>query len=84
MPEPVTAVGRESFLSVACECGGRTVGEAVNVTVGCAVGAGIVWVGAVEATLFLQPPTTTTIPTKDNDKSTAAFRKLPLCIAKPP
>jgi hypothetical protein len=64
--------------------GFTVVGDAVNVIVGCALGAGIVWAGGTEATCFLQPPTIATTPTKDNDRSIAEFRKLPLCITKPP
>ena len=64
--------------------GFTVVGDAVSVTVGCAVGAGVVWAGGTEATCFLQPPTIATTPTKDSDKTIAAFRKLPLCITKPP
>jgi hypothetical protein len=64
--------------------GFTVVGDAVSVTVGCAVGAGVAWAGGTEATCFLQPPTIATTPTKDSDKTIAAFRKLPLCITKPP
>jgi hypothetical protein len=60
--------------------GFTVVGDAFNVIVGCPVGAGIVWAGGTEATCFLQPPTIATTPTKDNDRSIAEFRKLPLCI----
>jgi hypothetical protein len=74
----------DDHVSVTLPPGFTVVGDALNVIVGCAVGAGIVWAGGTEATCFLQPPTIATTPTKDNDRSTAAFRKLPLGITKPP